>query len=246
MKGAVRETYNRALPFIRAVPLAAAIVAGAEFAQHVVEIRIGMYAPDALVTRDEQRLRLFFGAVKILAILLTILFAVRWWAFGGDTRRAAWPTVPMFKGLSRVILVQIGGELLLLGIGALLARLAGAGAGQGARLALAAGPLLLWLLLETLLLPWFVGLLTEDRSMTLRRSIRAVSGRIWAAFGVLLMGYLPAIALHYAIGFAALGREGPVVWLLMLLDSAVVAVLAVLLASTYFTIYRRAAERSAG
>lgn len=80
--------------------------------------------------------------------------------------------------------------------------------------------------------------------MTLRRSAAAAWGRMWASLGLLLAGVLPAMAVHYALGYAAEGRPEPLVWALMLVDSAVVAFLALALASTYFTLYRRAAERA--
>ena len=152
-------------------------------------------------------------------------------------------TLALFKGLAILLLVQAGAEILL----ALVARGAGAAlgaTGRGAEVALAAGPLLIWLFLATLLYPWYVGLLTEDRTMTLRRSAAGVRGRMGASFGLLLAGILPAMALHYALGYAAEGRAEPLVWALMLVDAAVVAFLALALASTYFTLYRRAAERA--
>ncbi|HEV2748264.1 MAG TPA: hypothetical protein VGW34_13310 [Allosphingosinicella sp.] len=244
MAAAVRELYGRVLPFARAMPVIVALPFVAELVQHVVEIRIGMYAPGGAVTGDEQGLRLAFGAVKVLAIFLAFLFALRWWGFAGDSRRALRPTRAMLKGLAILLLVQGGGELLIIALSASLAELAGGSA--GVRLAVAAGPLLAWLLLITYLLPWFAGLLIEDKAMTPRRSIAGISGRLWANFGLLLAGYLPAMAVHYALGYAAMGRSEAAVWALMLVDAAVVALLAVSLASAYFTIYRRAAERTSG
>jgi hypothetical protein len=241
MAGGLAEIYARVLPFARAMPLVAAIPFAAELAQHIAEIRIGMYEAGGVVTGDEQKLRLAFGAVKVLAIFLTLLFALRFWAYRGDAGRAARPTAAMLKGLGLVLLVQAGGELLIIALGAGLARIAGAGPGVTAALTVA--PLLLWLLLLTYLLPWFVALLTEDRDMTLRRSIDGTEGRLWANFGLLIGSFLPALVLHYALGYAAMGRAEPVVWAIMLVDSALVAALAILLASAYFTLYRRAAER---
>jgi hypothetical protein len=62
-------------------------------------------------------------------------------------------------------------------------------------------------------------------------------------FGLLLAGFLPGMFLHYAISYAAMGRAPALVWAMLLLDAFVVGLLAISLASAYFTIYRRAARR---
>lgn len=238
---AIREIYARVPALAKAAPWLVLLVFAAEMVQHAAEIRLGMYE-EGLISADSRRTRLAFALPKVLAILAAVIFALRWWRFDGDSRRAARPTLALFTGLAIVILVQAGAEMLMI----LLVRLAGAALGTGARIVpvLSGGFLLAWLVVATLLYPWYVGLLTEDRSMTLRRSAAGAFGRMWASFGLLLAGILPAMALHYALGYAAEGRPEPLVWALMLVDAAVVAFLALALASTYFTLYRRAAERA--
>lgn len=245
MAGAVAEIYGRVLPFARAAPFVIAIPFVAELAQHAAEVSAGMYAPAGEVTGAEEGVRLAFGAFKILAIFLTILFALRYWAGGGDRRRAARPTLALIRGIALVLLVQVGGEVLILAATAAVARIGGLEAPE-AQAALFAVGMLAWLVVATYLIPWFVGLLTEDSRITLRRSVAAVRGRLWRLFGLLVAGYLPALALHYALGMAAMGLAEPLVWALMLLDSLVVAFLAVVLASAYFTLYRRATGPSVG
>ena len=238
--GAIGELYRRVPTLAKAVPWVVLLVFAAEMVQHAAEIRLGMYE-EGLMSADAKRMRLAFALPKVLAILAAVIFALRWWRFDGDSRRAARPTLALFTGLAIVILVQAGAEILMI----LLVRLAGAALGTGARIVpvLSGGFLLAWLVVATLLYPWYVGLLTEDRSMTLRRSAAGAFGRMWVSFGLLLAGIAPAMALHYALGYAAEGRPEPLVWALMLIDAAVVAFLALALASTYFTLYRRAAER---
>jgi hypothetical protein len=202
-----------------------------------------MYAGDGTLAPDQMRLRLLFGALKVLAIVVTLLFALRYWRFDGDRRRAARPSLAFFKGLGLFIFVQIGGEALVLGMGGLLAQTMGAEASRPLRLALAILPLLLWLFFAGLLYPWFVGLLTEDEAMSLRRSVRGVAGQLWATFGTFLAGLLPLMLVHYALGYGAIGQPEAIVWPMMIVDAGIVALLSVVLGSTYFTIYRRAAER---
>jgi hypothetical protein len=235
--------YARVPQFARAAPLAVPIVFIAELIQHVVEIRLGMYADFGYLDPADQRVRLMFGAVKVVAIFLVLVFALRWWRFEGDSRRAARPTRATFKGLIIVFIVQIGGELLFIGAGSLAARLI-MPSSMTAYLAWRIGPALLWLMIAILLYPWYVALLTEDRGMTLRRSIRGIGWGWPRAFGLFLGGIVPAMALHYLLGNGAMGRPVPLVWALMILDAALVAALALLIASTYFSLYQFAAERS--
>jgi hypothetical protein len=242
--GPVREIYARGFGLAMALPAVLILPFVAELLQHAVEIRLGMYAQGGELASEEMRIRLIFGAVKVLALVLTLLFALRYWRFDGDSGRAARPTIAFFKGLGLFLLIQIGGELAVGELGQLLAFAAGEEASRGLRLALLLSPLLLWLFFANLLLPWFVGLLTEDRAMTLRRSVRGIRGRLWQTFGIFLAGFLPLMFVHYALGYAAMRRPAAFVWPIMVVDAGVVALLVLALSSTYYTLYRRAAERS--
>jgi hypothetical protein len=242
--GSVGEIYRRVVPFVRAVPLVLALPFAAELLQHTAEIRLGMYAHGGMLTHREQGIRLAFGAVKILALLIVVIFALRWWRFG-DARRAARPTWAMAKGLVIVLLVDTAGETATVAVFTLIAALlGGAAAGHGARLAITLAPFLLWAFFANLLYPWFVALLTEDREMTLARSLRGTRGRLPSAFAILLAGILPAMVVHYVLGYGAMHVAGPLVWAMMLVDAGLVALMAVLIASTFFTLYRLAAARA--
>lgn len=238
--GPVSELYGRALGLVAAGPLILLLPAAAELAQHAVEIGLGMYAPGGAAAAANHPQRLAFGAIKVLAILATVIFLVRIWAFGGDSRRAVRPTALLLKGLAIWLLVQIGGQLFTLLAGRGLGGLADAD--RAGRLALAVAPLLLWLFFANLLLPWFIGMIAEDRSMTAARSVAAVRNRLWATFGIWLAGFLPLTAVHYALGYGAIGQPAALVWAMMVVDALVVGLLAAAIASTYYTIYRRAAR----
>lgn len=235
------EIYRRGFGLAVALPWLLTLPAVAEFAQHGAEILLGMYAPGGMRPGGEAT-RLTFGIVKIVSILVVLLVALRWWRFDGDMHRAIRPTWAMTRGLVIVVAVQFGGETLILLIGSGLATMVGA-SGAGVRFATLMIPLLAWLFMAGLFFPWYVGLLTEDRTMSLRRSARATRSRLPSVFGCLLGGFLPLMIVHYAIGYGARGRPVPLIWSLMAIDAAIVALLAAMLAASYFTIYRRAAER---
>lgn len=138
--GAIREIYARVPALAKTAPWVALLVFAAELIQHAAEIRLGMYEAGPLAP-DAQRTRLLFGLAKVLAILAALIFALRLWQFDGDSRRAARPTLALFKGLAVLLLVQAGAQILL----ALIARLAGAALGAAPRIVplVTAGSLLL-------------------------------------------------------------------------------------------------------
>jgi hypothetical protein len=236
----IAEIYRRGFGLAVVLPWLLTLPAAAEFAQHGAEILFGMYAPGGMLPGGEA-IRLTFGIVKIVSIFVVLLVALRWWRFDGDTCRAIRPTWAMTRGLVIVVAVQLGGETLILLIGSGLAAMAGA-SGAGVRFATLIVPLLMWLFVAGLLFPWYVGLLTEDRTMSLRRSVRATRSRLPVVFGCLLGGVLPLMTVHYAIAYGATGRPVALIWSLMAIDAAIVALLAAMLAASYFTIYRRAVE----
>jgi hypothetical protein len=242
----IAEIYSRIPGALRGMPYAVAIPVIAELAQHAAEIQLGMYGAGGLATAAVAPLRMLFGLIKILCLLLFLLFAVRWWAFEGNVRRAVSPGILFFKGVGLFMLIEFGGESLMSLMGKHLALLAGPTMPEPARIAITVLPILLWWFAITLLLPWFIGMIVEDKNMNPRRSVTAIGRRILSTFGLLLAGVLPAMILHYAISYVAMGRAPALVWALLVLDVVVVGLLALSLASTYFTIYRRAADRSLG
>ena len=239
----IAEIYSRIPLALRAMPYAVAIPILAEFAQHVVEIQLGMYDPGGPGAAVNAPLRMIFGLIKVLCLLLFLLFAIRWWAFEGEAKRAATPGILFFKGLGLFMLIEFGGESLMRLMGQGLSWAAGSAIPMVGRIVIEALPIFLWWFAITLLLPWFIGMIVEDKDMNPRRSVTAIGPRIVSTFGLLLAGLLPGVILHYAISYAAMGRAPALVWAMLLLDAFVVGLLAISLASAYFTIYRHAARR---
>ena len=233
----VTSAYARGFGLVLALPLLLSLPFAAELLQHFAEIRLGMFTGP--IDARAQAVRLAFGAVKVLSLFVTVLVALRWWAFDGDIGRTLRPNWRLAKGLSLVALVQIGGDLLGLGIGAAILAAIG-DPSRGARIAALVVPLLGWLFVAGLVYPWYVALLTEDREMTLRRSIAVMRLRLFRTFGLLVAGYLPLMIVHYALGFGAMRQEGALLWAMLIVDAGVVALLISMLAATYYEIYLRA------
>ena len=79
---------------------------------------------------------MMFGLIKILSLLLFLLFAIRWWAFEGDAKRAAAPGILFFKGLGLFMLIEFGGESLMRLVGQGLSWAAGPTIPMMARIAI--------------------------------------------------------------------------------------------------------------
>jgi len=238
----VIETYARIWPFIRALPLLAALPLAVELTQHVAEIELGLYASGGVLTPEARQVRLAFGVVKILGLLVTIVVALRWFAFQGNARRAFRPTWILAKGIVAYVLLDAFGEILQDGLDRLVAALA-VPSHAGAIAGRLAGELF-WIFVSGLWLPWNVALLVEDRTMTFRRSVRTSLPGIAVVFGYLCAGIVPLMALHQALGFLSLNQAPAIVWSLNIVDAGVVVLLAIAIGSSFFTVYRWAADRA--
>ena len=238
------DLYRRSFGFIIALPLLAAVPFCAELLQHAVETSLGMFQAGVL-TPQGQRWRALFGLIKLAGIVVIILAAMRFWRFGGDRRRALRPNGRMALGLVAFVLLQL--------VEFAIAGLIKAGversidlhaAPLGVRFAVLFGPTIVWTFVAGLWLPWLVAMLVDDPAMTLRRSLAAARGRLWAYFGLIVAGVVPLMTLHYVLAYGAIGRPPAVVWTLNIVDAAVVVVLSVCVASSFYGVYALAEDVS--
>lgn len=94
---ALLDLYPKGLSLLWLAPGALALVVLPEFAQHVAEIRLGMFdSREAFIALAEDSTRMAFGSVKIAGLVLTFLAAARFWGikqYGGhwaDPKTVAW------------------------------------------------------------------------------------------------------------------------------------------------------------
>lgn len=223
---ALAELYPRALALFVRAPWIMALVVVPEFVQHVVEIRLGMFA-DAesfrAASADPARMR--FGYAKLAGLVLAMLAAARWWwtrERGGhwaDPRDLAW---------SRLL----AGLVVFIGVPSLAGLAEGAGPGWLYH-ALAWGTSIavlpmLWLLLAGL----FGDRATPLASMWTR-------GWPWLLLCLLLLvlAFAPAQWLHQSLHGWALGRAPAAIWTLMGLDALLVGLLAGLVGTALYLGY---------
>lgn len=237
----IKAVYAAAWQAMLAVPLLFLIPALVEFAQHVVEVRTGMYDSLAMAKQVENDpLRMIFGFAKTVALLLPTYWFVRFMAFG-DTRRAVRPEAPAFA-LWLVLFVMNVAILAWQLFGPSLGSLLGL-AGQAEKLA---GPVLnaAWTIIGIYFTAWFIGWTLGNRAIGPVRSFAIMNGSFWRTVGYMLACILPLMAAHYALGILAIAlTPGWLDWPVLAIDALVVGLLACCMAGAGYIAAASAAAR---
>lgn len=234
--------YRHAAAFAVACPLLFLIPVLVEMAQHVVELRGGMYVDEAgALAAEVDPLRLQLGFVKTLALYLPGYWFVRFMLLGDPARasRIEWPAFGLW-----LVVFAFGALQMWWGLfGPSLTELAGL-EGQAATIAsamLTIGSVALGLYLAAWSAGWAVG----NRALTPLQSAAIMHKGIWHAAGLMLTGMLPLMALHYGLAIAAVVALPPALdWAAMVLDAIVVGFLALTLTGASVQAAIHAARRA--
>lgn len=220
------DQYRKGFALFMVGPLVVALIIIPEFAQHVVEIQIGMFdSREAATALSNDPTRWAFGYVKLVGLLLTFFAAARfWWTRenGGawwDLRQIHWPNFLI-------------GAALFIGVGMLA---------EPFKALLTDTPfMLLQIFVSLLSLPMLFYALSGlfgDGAVTIKQAMT----RSWAYLPLLLVllvaGFAPAQILHGMNHGWALGQHPAIVWTLMIFDSIVVGLLASLVGSGIYVAY---------
>jgi len=223
--------YRRTGAFILALPLVAALPLLVQILQR------GLIAAELIRLSQAVEFRVAMAVLNTLAMLVVSVIAIRWWRFGGDLARV-WRIGPrVLIGAAAMIAIQLTDEYLFTRAGQFAADLAGRPRGLFVPVAL-----LMWLFVSVPLFPWYVALLTDDRSLGFRQAVAAV--RPWWLHGFLLAfgAFLPLIVIGTVLRLVMLMRfagGGPGAWVLQIGMMLLVPLLILVTASAYFAIYRR-------
>lgn len=199
-----------------AIPLIAVIP---EFAQHVVEINIGMFdSREAAKALSDDPTRWAFGYAKLTGYLIAILAATRFWAARrqGLAWYSPWGIAWKVFGLALVL------NGLFMALSAVFADPLKGAVGEMATNAISLALNLVTLPLLVLLVAGLVG----DKSATLASVYRTGWG---AAFRIVLFSavvLVPLMALHSYNHELAFGAHPALVWALMVFDSLLIGLLA--------------------
>lgn len=221
-----RYVHGRTLTFAAVLPLVAAIPLIAEFIQHVVEMRIGMYASvEAAQAAESHPDRLLFGFFKTVALGLPAYFLIRW-LFSDGNRKFA-------RSLERPAVVLFA---MVIGLQALFSWLS----------------LYVWIdgymatgffVFGLVFMPLVVRFVVAAPLGTLispAQSIRTMLPHALYAIAFPIVAILPLMAVHYALGIGAIFVSGEASkWAMMMADSVVTAWLALVITAANFVIATR-------
>jgi len=218
--------HRRSLAFAASLPIIAAIPLVAEFIQHVIEMRVGMYdGIDGATLAERHPDRLLSGFAKTIALGLPAYFLIRWLHSGGDSRFAARFERPAAALFALVIALQ-----------ALLSWL---GLFVWTEGPMAIGFFVFYLLFMPLVVR-FVVAAPLGRFISPAQSMRSMLPQAFYAILFSLAAMLPLMALHYALGIGAIfvGSE-TVKWAMLAFDSLVTAWLALVIIASQYVIALR-------
>ncbi len=223
----LKYVHRESWAFLLACPLIALIPIAVEFAQHVVEMQIGMYnGPEGAEAADGNPLRLQVGFLKTLSMTLITYCVVRFLAGNRDTANARHFDPRAAKLFAAVLALQA-----LLSFLSLFVFTGTTPMGIGFMIFFfILGPLLARFVVAAPLGVWISRLASIAQ---LWRQLR------WAcAFSMVAM--LPLMIVHYGLGIGAVFVPGDAFkWLLLVIDSLIVGWLAALLAAINWVIATR-------
>ncbi len=201
----------------RLAPIIPAIIMLPEFIQHVVEIQLGMFeSEEAFKALQEDSSRMFWGYIKLASLLLSILAAVRFWGAKErgqrwwDVRQLAW--INLILAIVLIVITSLPEFLLTPVVGADMA-----------------GYISLAILFATLpLLALLAAGLIGDKSVNLLSIFRSGWGASLRIIAYAAAVWAPLQWIHGKNHSWALGQSDAIVWALMVFDTIVVGLLAMM------------------
>ena len=213
---ALLATFRDGTRLLWIAPLITLIAGLTEFAQHVAEIKLGMFdSPAAFKALQNDPLRWNFGYVKIAGLFLTIFAAARYWSLPKELRHRWWDLRTVAW---RPLLIGAALNGLVSGLIYVIKPALSIPAFETVNivLSLATLPIMVYML----------GGLFGDRKVRLKDVYRTGWLRAAAMALFFLAAIGPAQLIHHFNHTAAMGAPGPAVWTLMAWDALLVALMA--------------------
>lgn len=227
----------------RALPWLIALMAGIELTQHVIEVWIGFFSPDAAVRHAAalQPVRMALGWPKMLMVWSVAFFTMRY-LVTQSTATALHPSRLALRRYAGVIVFQFVPTALVIYAEPILKVFGLGSAANVMTLRLVGG--LSQLLLEPALLLWFVNAALGTTGYGPVRSARVTGWwHLWAlALGLIMR--VPFSQAHARLNMVAAGQPDWVLWPMLVLDALVVPVMVVAVAAVQLRAARAIAERS--
>ena len=214
MKMTLRQSFlyahREGMAFLIACPLLALIPVLAEFAQHVIEMQLGMYnGIDGAKAADGDPLRMQFGFVKVLALLFMGYPIIRFLA-GGRDKAAAYQLEPRALALFAVPLTI---QLAITAFDLFSPQVS---------TTYSMVSFVVMMLVTPFLLRWMTAAPLGIWISPARSAREMWPAWLWAlAFGIVAM--LPLMLIHYALGLGAIFAPDWAKWPMLVIDSFIVA-----------------------
>lgn len=188
-----------------------------EFAQHVIEVRIGMFeSREAARALGGDGSRMLFGWVKMMSVYVGGFFVIRHlFARRGDTNLA-----PVATAFARYLPYMV--YMLAIFAALFYARSYAPEASVDTIRAVLG---LSQIFVEPLLMAWIVAAATDGRIRNPLVSAKQTGLLYLYALPLFFFARLPVSLAHQQLNSAALGREGTVLWSMLALDAIVVGLI---------------------
>jgi hypothetical protein len=224
--------YGDGVRVVRGLPWLFGAIIAWEFAQHVIEYRIGFFdsrAAAKAVSLDGSRMVL--GWIKMLLVYVGGFFAIRYLLLGRrEALRPGGTTILRYLPYILYSLLMVAPILYAdrLVPPARIETLRGIfGLGQ--------------IVIEPLLMLWIVSAAIDGPVRTPLHSARLIGRAYVRALPFYLLGRLPVAFLHRYLGTYPIGRPGPLTWPVLALDAIVVGLLIAIVPALYVRVARRVA-----
>ena len=210
-------SYADSVRALAALPWLFAAIIGWEFAQHVVEVRLGMFESREIArAMNDDGLRMVFGWIKMASIYVGAFFVIRHFAGSREDRALA----PLGTAARR-FLPYVLYALAVFGALFYAADLVPASQVDTVRGTLG----LVQLLIEPLLMVWVVAAATDGRITNPIASARRLGWLYVLALPLYLLVRLPLGLLHQYLNTVPMGESGAMLWMPLALDSLVVGLI---------------------
>jgi hypothetical protein len=207
----IYQSYRLGGKAMLAAPAILLLAALPELAQHILEIRIGMFNSLA----DAQRLqhlpvRAYFGYAKIAGVWAAVFLIARFWANGSSVRKAfAVPTEALVKAVAGIAAMLATGF-------AVVKLLAIISPGLAIAASLLSGAI------QAMIFLWVIGVWLDETPIALKEAFTSRAPNALTLLVIFLASIPLTLGLHILIHKVVLGQPQIVVWTLMMFDALIV------------------------
>lgn len=238
-----KEAYSLTLGFLAVALWLVAIPTSLEAIQHVVEYSIGMFhSNDGIQAGTEETLRLIAGFFKVVSLMFITVTVSRYFLHGNDLRKAVKFSSSAIKSAVYFALFMVFAlTFLTYGAPFFSSWLASLNLGLSEKLIRFSPVILLFALmwpLQGTSLKVFASILDDENTNPIsKKTIKYWTNQ---SLALLLLIVGPAMALHYYLNLGAIDKTFLVQVSMLIIDSFLVGLMAVLIGAATWIVYRDA------